>query len=406
MIHDPKISVQLSVTYPEALAATQKSFLYILIFSTISLILMGILLTWAIKKMLRPVGYIVERCDQIANYDLTGDLDVQFKGEFGLLAESLNTMRLNNLTLLSEIKRICLLLNQNFSTVQNATHGISQMIEETTASLSTSTINIFEQAKEVEKLNQSSASLEENVNWMSEAIIKTVDDGESVSSSINTSQSKMQEMKQQFNVTVTGFEQLNDKMSDLYQKSGSIMSIIETIRGIAGQTNLLALNASIEAARAGEQGRGFAVVADEIRKLAEESAHSVSEIEGIIQNVLSEIKASNEVTKSNHELMVKAHVSVDETIGQFSNSKTLISSIVERIKLLGTKTETLLHVQNTVVKGTSVVEALSKKNAQMIEDVNQAAEEECANVEEISASIDDLNQIIQVLSANVNKYKN
>ena len=389
----------------EALAATQKTFIAILGFSIISLLVMGVLLTWAIRKMLKPVSYIVEQCDLIANYDLTETLKTDFNGEFGLLAESLNTMRQNNLALISEIKKICHTVSTNFVSVQNATHGISQMIEENTSSMSKATLNIMDQSKVVEKLKLSGETLESNVFEMSDVVTETVDQGESVSQALDASQNKMHAMKSQFRDTMDGFEQLNEKMNDLFQKSGSIMSIIETIRGIAGQTNLLALNASIEAARAGEQGRGFAVVAEEIRKLAEESSASVSEIEGIIKDVLSGIKASNEVAQTNHDSMKSANGSVDETINQFSMTQAQMNTIIQRIRLLGERLEILVEVEKVVHHGTLTVDTLSHKNALMIEEVNQSSEEECANVEEITASIDGLNQMIHLLKEHVDRYK-
>jgi hypothetical protein len=62
-------------------------------------------------------------------------------------------------------------------------------------------------------------------------------------------------------------------------------NILKFVSEVAANSNLLGLNAAIEAARAGEHGRGFSVVAEEIRKMADNSAHSVSEIKKILQEI-------------------------------------------------------------------------------------------------------------------------
>lgn len=68
-----------------------------------------------------------------------------------------------------------------------------------------------------------------------------------------------------------------------------IQELTDNIRNIADQTSLLALNASIEAARSGEHGKGFAVVAKEISNLADQSAATVADITGIVEEVTTAV---------------------------------------------------------------------------------------------------------------------
>ncbi len=76
----------------------------------------------------------------------------------------------------------------------------------------------------------------------------------------------------------------------LEERTARIEDAVSVIGDVADQTELLSLNAAIEAARAGEAGRGFTVVAQQVRKLADRSARSASEIGDLVQAVLDGVR--------------------------------------------------------------------------------------------------------------------
>ncbi len=84
---------------------------------------------------------------------------------------------------------------------------------------------------------------------------------------------------------VERYGQLREGVKQLAQATQNISEVVKFVRQIAEETNLLALNASIEATKAGESGKGFSVVAYEIRKLAEQTKNSTTNISRTISTV-------------------------------------------------------------------------------------------------------------------------
>ena len=145
-----------------------------------------------------------------------------------------------------------------------------------------------------------------------------------------------------------------DAMHRIETASNEINQIIGVIDEIAFQTNLLALNAGVEAARAGEAGKGFAVVAQEVRELAQRSARAAKEIKGLIVNSANEVSSGVRL--------------VGETGSALDTIQGFVSAIDENVDAIATASaEQALGLQQ-ISAAVNDIDQMTQQNAAMVEE--------------------------------------
>ncbi len=170
--------------------------------------------------------------------------------------------------------------------------------------------------------------------------------------------------------------------------SAEIEGVVDVVRGFAEQTKLLALNASIEAARAGEHGSGFMVVAREVRKLADASAASVSEIaellgsieaesQGISQEMEQATKAVGEGAALSGEVeqaflqAVEAFRLVNEQIIEVSAATEELTASSEEV---AATISAIAHIAGSVSEETGQIRQLTAEQLGAMQQVHKASE--------------------------------
>lgn len=394
----------------EIIAPTTQIRNFIITVGIIMIIVSSIIGLFVANRIGKPLKKLTDLINKTANLNLINEPNfdslLNNKDETGKMASAVGNMR----QALREIVESLQSSSENIVKNADQVEKIVQKVHESSSNNSATTEELSagmeETAASTEEVTASIEEVEANVI----SVADKTKEGSTLSTEISNRASMFKEeavisKKQAENI----YSDVKNHLEEATNESKEVVqinSLTDSILDITSQTNLLALNAAIEAARAGEAGRGFAVVAEEIRKLADQSSKTASDIQRIVSIVISSVDkmkiSSEKVLKFIDNEVISDYDKLIMICNQYDKDASTVNNIMS---VINESTEALSTTMTDISTSVNQVSTTMSEGARGVTDIANNTGDTVTLIEDVQSSVMETIKCAETLENIVDKFK-
>lgn len=352
----------------------------------------------------RPITAINHLAEALSNGYLRDRLELEAKGDIGILVTNLNQGIASIDAIMAGIHEsagnMVLMAGDMLSRGRDIGHSTSEItisINQLTEGAHLQAQRIEDASERIEKVLEASklvTNKSEDIRTAARKGLENSQMGEAMMSEVVSLMHVIDE-----NVVKTG-----KAMQSFIARSEEISNGLKVISAISAQTNLLALNAGIEASRAGEAGKGFSVIAREIRVLAENSKNSEKEISQLLEE-------AREQTTQTVNAVSQMTALVKEGVGSTQTAREVLTELFtaceqtfDYAQHITEAAQQQLEQLNGVITLSENVAVIAEESATATEEINSASVQINSNMDILVKSAAKFNEMAQSMKSSIDRF--